>query len=63
MTKRSAHQHRMLELRERVMAKVANRLFTFKQTGVDGFVKRKLLDPAKRPAKRPAKKPTAREDA
>ena len=52
MTKRTAHQHRMLELKERVMAKVANKLFSFKQTGVDGFVKRRLLASPKRgPAK------------
>ena len=48
MTKRTAHQHRMLELREKVMSKVAGRLFTFKQTGIDGFLKRKLLAPPKR---------------
>ena len=43
MTKRTARQHRMLELKEKVMATVANKLFTFKQTGVDGFVKRRLM--------------------
>jgi hypothetical protein len=43
MTKRTAHQHRMMELKARVMAVVANRLFTFKQTGLDGLIKRNLL--------------------
>ena len=43
MTKRTAHQHRMLELKSKVMAKVANKMFTFKQTGLDGFVKKRFL--------------------
>ena len=51
MTKRTAHQHRMLELKSRLMAKIANKMFTFKQTGIDGFVKRKFLPPAKSPQK------------
>lgn len=45
MTKRSAHQHRMLELKERVTARIANKLFTFKTTGLDGFIKRRMLKP------------------
>ena len=49
MTKRTAHQHRMLELKSILMAKVANRMFTFKQTGIDGFVKRQFLPAAKSP--------------
>ena len=44
MTKRTAHQHRMLELKSRLMARIANRMFTFKQTGIDGFVKRRFLE-------------------
>ena len=48
MTKRTAHQQRMLELKAKLMAKVANRLFTFKQTGLDGFIKRKFLKPSKK---------------
>lgn len=47
MTKRTAHQQRMLELKSKVMTKVANKLFSFKQTGIDGFVKRRFLAPAK----------------
>ena len=43
MTRRSAHQQRVLELKAKVMSLVANRLFTFKQTGIDGFLKRQLL--------------------
>ncbi len=49
MTKRTAHQQRMLELKSVLMSKVANRMFTFKQTGIDGFVKRKFLPPSKAP--------------
>jgi hypothetical protein len=48
MTKRTARQHRMLELKSKLMSKVANKLFTFKETGIDGFVKRKFL-PATKP--------------
>ena len=48
MTKRTAHQHRMMELKARVMAVVANRLFTFKQTGLDGLVKRSFLPKSER---------------
>ena len=47
MTTRTARQQRMLELKAWVMAKIANRMFTFKQTGIDGFVKRKFMPPAK----------------
>ena len=47
MTKRTAHQQRMLELKSILMAKVANRMFTFKQTGIDGLIKRKFLPAAK----------------
>jgi len=48
MTKRTAHQHRMMELKARVMAGVANRLFTFKQTGLDGLIKRSFLPKTER---------------
>lgn len=51
MTKRTAHQHRMLELKSIVMSKVASRIFTFKQTGIDGFIKRKFLPANKTPQK------------
>ena len=48
MTKRTAHQHRMMELKARIMAVVANRLFTFKQTGLDGLIKRSFLPKTER---------------
>ena len=48
MTKRTAHQHRMMELKARIMAVVANRLFTFKQTGLDGLIKRSFLPKAEK---------------
>ena len=48
MTKRTAHQHRMMELKARIMALVANRLFTFKQTGLDGLIKRNFLPKTER---------------
>ena len=48
MTKRTAHQHRMMELKARVMAFVANRFFTFKQTGLDGLIKRNFLPETER---------------
>ncbi|MEM7001202.1 MAG: hypothetical protein AAF529_10470 [Pseudomonadota bacterium] len=51
MTKRTAHQQRKLEFKARMMARVANRLFTFKQTGLDGLIKRQLLGPPKRKQK------------
>ena len=50
MTKRTAHQHRMMELKARIMAVVANRLFTFKQTGLDGPIKRSFLPKSKKNA-------------
>ena len=45
MTKRSELQHRVLELKESILSRVANKLFTFKQTGMDGFIKRRMLKP------------------
>ncbi len=48
MTKRTEFQHRLLELKESVMAWIANKLFSFKQTGVDGYLKRTMLK-AKKP--------------
>ena len=48
MTKRTAHQHRMMELKARIMAVVANRLFTFKQTGLDGLIQRSFLPKTER---------------
>jgi hypothetical protein len=49
MTQRGAVRHRLLELKASVMVRVANRLFTFKQTGLDGYIKRRML---KQPSKR-----------
>ena len=45
MTKRTEAQHRWLEVKARVMAVVANRLFSSRQTGLDGFLKRSMLKP------------------
>ena len=39
----------MLELKSKVMSKIANKMFSFEQTGIDGFVKRKFLPTAKSP--------------
>ena len=33
----------MLELKSKLMSIVVNKMFSFKQTGIDGFVKRKFL--------------------
>lgn len=43
MTKRSEAEHRFLELKAQVMAWVGNKLFSMKDTGLDGFVKRTML--------------------
>ena len=43
MTQRSELQHRMLELKSVVMVWVAGKVLTFRQTGLDGFIKRRLL--------------------
>lgn len=45
MTQRTELQHRMLEMKSRMMSRVGNKLFTFKQTGLDGFIKRQMLTP------------------
>ena len=51
MTQRSEMQQRVLEFKASMMARVANRLFTFKQDGFDGFIKRKMLGtPSAKPA-------------
>jgi hypothetical protein len=42
MTRRSEWQHRKAELRARLMTGVANRLFSSKTTGLDGFLKRRM---------------------
>lgn len=51
MTKRSALRQWMLETRATAMAVLAGRLFTFKQTGLDGFLKRAMLKPKSGPPK------------
>ena len=43
MTRRTEFQHRLLEFKENLMTQVANKLFSFKQTGLDGFLKRQML--------------------
>jgi len=45
MTKRTEFEHWKLEKREAVMAWVAGKLFTFKQTGLDGYLKKMMLKP------------------
>ena len=45
MTKRTELQHRTLEFKVKLMSWVASKLFTFKQTGLDGFIKRSMLKP------------------
>ena len=43
MTQRSELQHRVLELKATLMAWVAGKIMTFRQTGMDGFIKRRVL--------------------
>ena len=50
MTRRSELRHRILETREIVMTWVAGKVFTFRQTGLDGWIKRRLA-PAKQAGK------------
>ena len=57
MTQRSALRHRLLELKARVMARVANRLFTFKHTGLDGYIKRLMGRPPRKRKPAGARKP------
>ncbi len=45
MTQRSELRHRLLEAKVIAMNWVAGRLFTFKRTGVDGLIKKRLLPP------------------
>ena len=49
MTQRSELQHRIVETREVALTWVANRLFTFKQDGLDGFIKRRMLNQGSKP--------------
>ena len=50
MTRRTEFEHWKLETKAAVMAWVASKLFTFKQTGLDGYIKRTLLKPKRQPA-------------
>ncbi len=43
MTRRTEVQHRIAEYKAVAMNWVANRLFSFRQTGIDGFLKRRML--------------------
>jgi len=45
MTQRTEMQHRVLEFKAMAMSWVAAKLFTFKQTGLDGYFKRSMLKP------------------
>ncbi len=46
MTQRSELQHRIAELKAVLQTWVANRLLSFKQTGKDGFLKRRIMPQA-----------------
>lgn len=48
MTTRSEVKHRLAEQKAIAMTWIANRLFSFKQTGLDGFLKRQMLQPARK---------------
>ena len=47
MNQRSELRHRIVETREVALTWVANRLFSFKRNGIDGFLKKRML-PARR---------------
>lgn len=49
MTQRTELQNRVLEFKSAMTARVANRLFSFKQTGIDGYLKRKMLGTKPKP--------------
>jgi len=44
MTQRSEMQHKMAEFKARMMTRVANRLFSQRDDGLDGFLKRRMLN-------------------
>ena len=46
MTQRSAWQHQRVEIKSKLMTWVANRIFSFKGNGIDGWLKRRMLGPA-----------------
>lgn len=43
MTQRTEFQHRVAEFKMAMKVRVANRLFTFRRDGIDGFLKRRLM--------------------
>jgi len=45
VTKRTEFQQRTLEFKAVAMAWVANKLFSFKRTGLDGYLKKSMLKP------------------
>ena len=49
MTQRHEVQQRVMEQKAVLMTWVGNKLFTFKQTGIDGLLKRMMLKPKRRP--------------
>lgn len=50
MTRRSEIDHRLAELKARLMTALANRAFTHRTAGLDGLAKRVLARAAERPA-------------
>lgn len=55
MTKRSEFEHQAAEFKARLMTRVANRLFSFREDGLDGFLKRRMLKPKPSVGGKPAK--------
>ncbi|MEE2892666.1 MAG: hypothetical protein VX766_11060 [Pseudomonadota bacterium] len=54
MTQRTEMQHRVAELKARLMTHIANRAFNSNTTGLDGLAKRMLANTAKpRPPGKP----------
>jgi hypothetical protein len=49
MTQRTAWQHRRVEVKSKLTTWVANRVFSFKENGIDGWLKRRMLKPAQKP--------------
>ena len=43
MTRRTELDQRILEFKARMMTRVANRLFSLREAGLDGFLKRRML--------------------
>ena len=56
MTQRTEMQHRVLEFKSAMMALVANKLFSFKQDGLDGYLKRKMIGTGKEASKKESAK-------